>query len=185
MENLGEEKPIRLSDNGNYTRDFIDQVVAELESGKSAAEVRRKYGLKEATLYYWITNYSSKDYRENRRKILPVYTKRSIVRAVKNGSMSIHEAMTIYNIKSTETIKRWILAEKRQMSELVNSNQLALKKEQSNEQTSHLKPADQTEDLRRKLADAELKIAALNTLIDVAEEQLKINIRKKPGAKQS
>jgi hypothetical protein len=38
--------------------------------------------------------------------------------------------------------------------------------------------------LRKKLADAQLKIAALNTLIDVAEEQLKINIRKKPGAKQ-
>ncbi len=39
--------------------------------------------------------------------------------------------------------------------------------------------------LQEQLAYANLKIAALNTLIDVAEEQLKINIRKKPGAKQS
>ena len=38
--------------------------------------------------------------------------------------------------------------------------------------------------LQQALQDAELKIAALNMLIDVAEEQLKINIRKKPGAKQ-
>jgi predicted nucleic acid-binding Zn-ribbon protein len=39
--------------------------------------------------------------------------------------------------------------------------------------------------LQKALEDAQLKVAALNTLIDVAEEQLKINIRKKPGAKQS
>jgi transposase len=39
--------------------------------------------------------------------------------------------------------------------------------------------------LQKALEEAQLKVAALNTLIDVAEEQLKINIRKKPGAKQS
>lgn len=44
-------------------------------------------------------------------------------------------------------------------------------------------PAD-IQALQQALADAQFKIAALNTLIDVAEEQLKINIRKKPGAKQ-
>jgi transposase len=44
---------------------------------------------------------------------------------------------------------------------------------------------DEIKRLQQQLADANLKIAALNTLIDVAEEQLKINIRKKPGAKQS
>ena len=39
--------------------------------------------------------------------------------------------------------------------------------------------------LQKALQEAELKIKALNTLIDVAEEQLKIEIRKKSGAKQS
>jgi hypothetical protein len=39
--------------------------------------------------------------------------------------------------------------------------------------------------LRKALEEAELKIKALNTLIDVAEDQLKVQIRKKPGAKQS
>lgn len=38
--------------------------------------------------------------------------------------------------------------------------------------------------LQNALQQAELKIKALNTLIDVAEEQLKIAIRKKSGAKQ-
>ena len=99
--------------------------------------------------------------------------------------MTIAEAMSAYNIRSNTTIKRWILSENKQMNELVGSNSLALKKEQSSEHSPDLKPTDETEVLRQKLADAELKIAALNTLIDVAEEQLKINIRKKPGAKQS
>ena len=39
--------------------------------------------------------------------------------------------------------------------------------------------------LQKALEEAELKIKALNTLIDVAEEQLKIDIRKKSGARQS
>lgn len=41
------------------------------------------------------------------------------------------------------------------------------------------------EALEKALQEAELKIKALNTLIDVAEDQLKIDIRKKSGAKQS
>ena len=39
--------------------------------------------------------------------------------------------------------------------------------------------------LKKVLEEAQLKIKALNTLIDVAEDQFKIPIRKKPGAKQS
>lgn len=43
----------------------------------------------------------------------------------------------------------------------------------------------QAKELEVALAAAEFKIAGLETLIDVAEEQLKIDIRKKPGTKQS
>ena len=46
-------------------------------------------------------------------------------------------------------------------------------------------PYLEKEALQKALQEAELKIKALNTLIDVAEEQLKIDIRKKSGAKQS
>jgi hypothetical protein len=38
--------------------------------------------------------------------------------------------------------------------------------------------------LERQLEDASIKNIALETLIDVAEQSLKIPIRKKPGAKQ-
>ena len=38
--------------------------------------------------------------------------------------------------------------------------------------------------LEKQLEDAKMRNIALNMLIDVAEEKLKISIRKKPGAKQ-
>jgi uncharacterized membrane protein YgaE (UPF0421/DUF939 family) len=41
------------------------------------------------------------------------------------------------------------------------------------------------EALKKALEEAQLKISALNTLIDVAEDQFKIKIRKKAGARQS
>jgi transposase-like protein len=43
----------------------------------------------------------------------------------------------------------------------------------------------QIKELERKLAFSELKVESLETMIDLAEEQLKIDIRKKSGAKQS
>lgn len=39
--------------------------------------------------------------------------------------------------------------------------------------------------LKKALSEAELRIQALNTLIDIAEQKLKITIRKKSGTKQS
>ena len=45
-------------------------------------------------------------------------------------------------------------------------------------------PPVNTIDPEKELAAARLKIAALETMIDMAEEQFKISIRKKPGAKQ-
>lgn len=43
----------------------------------------------------------------------------------------------------------------------------------------------QNEELAKKLEYANLQVFGLQTMIDVAEEQLKIEIRKKPGSKQS
>jgi len=41
-----------------------------------------------------------------------------------------------------------------------------------------------TKELEKQLEDAKMRNIALNLLIDVAEEKLKISIRKKPSAKQ-
>src|ERR1041384_1990505 len=46
------------------------------------------------------------------------------------------------------------------------------------------KQEQRIKELEKKLEDAQIKNIALETLIDVAEKQLKVPIRKKPGAKQ-
>ncbi|MEJ6981569.1 hypothetical protein WG906_13970 [Pedobacter sp. P351] len=42
------------------------------------------------------------------------------------------------------------------------------------------KESDEVKALKAALAEAELKVKALDTMIDIAEEQLKVDIRKKP-----
>ncbi len=46
-------------------------------------------------------------------------------------------------------------------------------------------PNRQLKALTKALAEAELKISGLQTMIEVAEQELKIKIRKKRGTKQS
>ncbi len=46
------------------------------------------------------------------------------------------------------------------------------------------KQQQRIKELEKKLEDAQIKNIALETLVDVAEKEFKIPIRKKPGAKQ-
>lgn len=46
------------------------------------------------------------------------------------------------------------------------------------------KQEQRIKELEKKLEDAQIKNIALETLVDVAEKEFKIPIRKKPGAKQ-
>ncbi|TYA57226.1 hypothetical protein [Formosa maritima] len=89
--------------------------------------------------------------------------------------MTVKEAQTAYNIKTKKTIRDWILRFKEEKVDFYAKIQPQMAKQKSPDKQA----------LEKALQEAELKIKALNTLIDVAEEQLKIDIRKKSGAKQS
>ena len=54
-----------------------------------------------------------------------------------------------------------------------------------NQQTPETSESLELQALKKALAEANLKIRALDTMIDIAEDQLKIDIRKKSGARQS
>ena len=93
--------------------------------------------------------------------------------------MTIKDAKIAYHIKSEKSIRDWLRQYKREKVEICIENPVPMAK---------IKPSAQDlekEALHRALQEAELKIKALNTLIDVAEDQLKIDIRKKSGARQS
>src|ERR1700693_1024333 len=83
-----------------------------------------------------------------------------------------------YQVNSTVTITKWIKEFKRENAELVASNLSVMTNKKQNQQPDPDSKKALAEALK-KLEEAELKVKALNTLIDVAEEQFKISIRKK------
>lgn len=170
----------RYHPDGNYDGRFIRQVIKEINEGLPIKGALIKYGLKKGTLKHWL--YSSADYKPQRVRAVAPGLKRSTARAVISGRITIGEAMESCGIKSAATIHRWIAWEKQQKGELSGLTEEDVAKKPTK---SKGLSTNESQAIQQQLADAQLKIAALNTLIDVAEEQFKISIRKKPGARQS
>jgi len=172
----------RYHPHGNYDIRFIRIVVKEIEEGLPVRAARVKYNLEKSTLNRWIGRYGQAGLRPVMRRDLPIQDKRTIVRAIASGSLSVKEASVTHHV-GVASIRRWQKQFSKENEQLCISNQEQLSKKKTKQQTDGA--SEQVRQLQQQLADAQLKIAALNTLIDVAEEQLKINIRKKPGARQS
>jgi len=169
----------RFGPRGHYKPSFVKMVVREVEEGLAFQEAYKKYGMPSLTLRRWLSRYGSAEYLSCRRKKHPASFKRSACQAVIDGRMTVTEAASNWQLNEA-TLRGWV---QQQKSEVVPVNTEILKKSKKKSSTPPV--TDELKALQEQLAYANLKIAALNTLIDVAEEQLKINIRKKPGAKQS
>jgi hypothetical protein len=100
-----------------------------------------------------------------------------MIRAIREGRMTLQEAKLAYHMKSYTAALNILRqeGEKSELGVLMDTKSNNVPQEEDEEKKV----------LRKALEEAELKIKALNTLIDVAEDQLKVPIRKKPGAKQS
>ena len=171
---------MRVHKQSRYDKRLILKVVGEIEAGLPRKEANRIYNLGKSTLDLWMRDYGSPDYQQNiKRKHFSNLQKRTVAAAVEQGRMSIKEAQCAYGVKSHKTIREWLLQYKREKVELCIVTEPVMQKK--------TKPisAAQAEALKKALEEAEMKIKALNILIDVAEEQLKIDIRKKSGARQS
>jgi transposase-like protein len=178
--NQTENYALRDNRQSRYDKRLILKIVKEVEEGLPRKEAIRIYGLGKSTLDGWFKIYGSQNYREHiKRKIYTNLQKRTIVSAIDQGRMSIQDAHVAYKIKNEKTIREWLQQYKSEKVEICIEKQLPMSKKKKEETTS------QTAALQKALQEAELKIKALNTLIDVAEEQLKIDIRKKSGARQS
>lgn len=173
----------RYAQSRRYKHSFIKQVVGEVEEGLDIEEACKRYNLPGRRLRDWLDKYSSPSYVRPKLLCYSAVQKKSICRAIAQGHLTVQQAVITYHVHST-TIYSW---QKKEKHELDFSKDQVLKK---STKAFIVKPTEEDsgeeiQRLQQQLADANLKIAALNTLIDVAEEQLKINIRKKPGAKQS
>ena len=106
--------------------------------------------------------------------------KRWLVREIAAGRMSIEQAIDRFDFKSSDPRSLLFNWRKRYAPQIVVSLPVMTEKERLKQEIL-LKRVKQ---LEKQLEDAQMKNIALETLIDVAEEQLKITIRKKAGAKQ-
>jgi transposase len=161
-----------------FSRLIALEAVRMVEEGFLRKEIREKFGLCSATLDQWMRLYGSEEYHQNKRKTYSKTEKRSILSAVNNG-MSPREAQIAYGLKSIKIVHDWVRQSKQEKLDICIQADSMSKKENTE------KPSEDVVALRRELELAKLKIEALNTLIDVAEDQLKIDIRKKSGAKRS
>jgi len=112
---------------------------------------------------------------------LSVDIKDKIVREIKSGMLGQRAAGRKYGLPSS-TIGLWV--EKHNLAILAHtetSNEPSAMDE--NQETKLLKK--KIDELTKALADAQLKNVGLQTMIEVAESELKINIRKKRGTKRS
>ncbi len=111
-------------------------------------------------------------------KRFPVSFKRWLAREIESGNISVKEAIDRFNIsKDISTIYDWV-----HLYGL--GKELSLSMMTPKEKQDKLLLEKRIKELEKALEYAKLKNVAVETMIDVAEEQFKISIRKKAGPKQ-
>jgi transposase-like protein len=106
--------------------------------------------------------------------------RRWLVREIEERRTSVSEAIKAYNFhpkNGFDLIRGW---RQKYGPEMV----LALEDMTAEEKQKLVALQSRVKQLEKEADDARMKNIALDLLIDVAEEKLKISIRKKPGTKQ-
>lgn len=102
-----------------------------------------------------------------------------------SGAISYTEAMRKYSIRSSQTIYRWVERyHQRYESNFETMNPTKEPNEEAEKPLSLEELRAKNQQLQKALDLARLENLALNTMIDIADEQLHTGIRKKSGAKQ-
>ena len=103
--------------------------------------------------------------------------KREVIFLVQSGQTSKEEARRKYGIKGHSTILKWI--RKFEESDPQFQSLMDYSKSDKKDLIKRIK------ELERKLEDEEIRSFGYSKMIDIAEERLKVPIRKKPDTKQS
>jgi transposase-like protein len=145
------------------------RIVAQIEQGEiTRQQALQQYGIADPdTLRSWILRYAVSPERIL-GKIFTKADKRQAAYRIINGEISNSQLATELKV-GTSTLRKWTRDVRAEMGLSKTSKDTPSLVEIS----SH----EQTLDLR-------LKVAALETMIDIAEKELNIDIRKKSGTKQ-
>ena len=172
----------RFHERGHFNTNVRDEIIKSIEQGMPRSVIVYQYGVSRSTLSDWMRNHGSSAYQQKKRGIrFTEVQKRSIVRQIEQGILTPHAARKAHGI-SGSTLEKWLRESVKENVELAVYDPFAMEKKPSEQPDL---PDPEKEALKKALEEALLKNRALNTLIDVAEDQFKIAIRKKPGARQS
>ena len=114
------------------------------------------------------------------QKTISKAEKRWIAREIQSGRLTYGEAEERFNLNSSNAynlLHKWVF---RYGSDIPLTLPVMTEKEREKVEALRL----QLKKAEKQLEDAQMKNIALETMIDIAEEQLKISIRKKSGPKQ-
>lgn len=175
------ESIIRLNKRCHFETKLRDEIVKSIEAGTPRSIIAYQYGMSRAALSKWMRDYGSKEYQSKQLGThLTGVEKRSVVRQVEQGVLTPHAARKMYGL-SGNVLNRWLKASVKENVELAAYDPFEMKDKPEGQPEV---PDPEKEALKKALEDAQMKLRALNTLIDVAEDQFKIKIRKKAGARQ-
>lgn len=106
--------------------------------------------------------------------------KRKIVSEIDSGSITIYGAKELYGIGGKCTIQRW-------MKEFGKENKICkvVRIQMKGELDEIKKLKKEKKELESALAKSQVKIFALEALVEIAENDYGIDIKKKSGKKQS
>ena len=172
----------RLDKRGHLPAELRKKLIRQIESGTPRSVIAYQFGVSRAAIGKWMSKSGSEVYQlKQRSSHLTEIEKRSIVRQVEQGILTPYAARQAYGL-SGNTLNNWLKASIKENVELAVYDPFEMKDKPSLPSESQ---DSEKEALKKALEEAQLKISALNTLIDVAEDQFKIKIRKKAGARQS
>jgi transposase-like protein len=103
--------------------------------------------------------------------------RRWLVRELNDKNMTRTEAATAFNLSGHTLLHEWT-------KKYSDDHELSLPTMTVEEKLEKQALEKRIKELEKKLDGSVMHVKALNTLIDIAEEQLKISIRKKSGTKQ-
>jgi transposase-like protein len=172
MANKKQKKPIEITllDNRRYTVVEKTKIVAQIEQGiLSFNEALQRYKISSRkTLYSWVTTYAKEPAVVQKGKKYSYAHRRQVALNIQAGLLCAEEAAR-QNSVSSETIADWLT-----LLQQVNLE----------EKPTVMSKDNQDKPMQAAVEALQLKIAALETMIDLAEEKWKIDIRKKCGTKQ-
>jgi transposase len=158
------------------------EAVEQFLSGKETEEsLCAKHGIISKTLRFWQQQVKRSAPGYYLKPKLSDAERKKAVREILGGMITIPEAVVKYGVNHRSVIRSWI---KKFSADLPSLTPLAMPISPE-EQEELSKMQERCKLLETALAQANLQITGLETMIDIAEKELQIDIRKKSGTRQS